>query len=78
MPVKPETIDRALNAKTEEDRKAAIKAMLREWLVTMPPEEKAKMMKDMANRTVAFMQGLTKLQEASRQGKIVYRKRRKS
>jgi len=66
MPVKDETIDAALNAKTPEERKAAIKAMMREWLTTMPPEEKKAMIADMTAGTVGLMRKLQALQKPKR------------
>lgn len=78
MPVRDETIDRALNAKTKTERDAAIKAMLREWITTMPPAEKEKMIREMADGTVRLMRGLMTLRDAAVRKKGLDKRRKRS
>lgn len=75
MPVRDETIDRALNAKTKPERDAAIKAMMREWLTTMPPDEKEKMKREIVTGATRLLTGLKALRDAAKAGKIRLDKR---
>lgn len=61
MPVSDATIDRALSARTKPERDAAIRAMLREWLTTMPSAEKEKMRREMVDGTLRILRGLQAL-----------------
>lgn len=69
MPVSDATIDRALSARTKPERDAAIKAMLREWLTTMPPAEKEKMRREMVDGTLRMLRGLQALHKAAKDRK---------
>lgn len=78
MPVRDETINRALNAKTKTEQDAAIKAMLREWITTMPPAEKEKMIREMADGTVRLVRGLMTLRDATVRKNVLDKRRKRS
>lgn len=69
MPISDATIDRALNATTKPERDAAIRAMLQEWITTMPPAEKEKMRREITEGATRLLRGVRLLAEISKAGK---------